>query len=85
MAHSRQDSDKDEITEANDTADAATFVCASICVTRQFTPPSMSADLLAALALPTTFSTTLFEITPLLAVATTCKVNVKDDCYLLPS
>ena len=43
----------------------------------------MSADLCAALAMPTTFGTKLFEITALLAVAASCKVNVKDTGDLL--
>jgi len=43
----------------------------------------MSADLHSALAMPTTFGTKLFEITALLAVATACKVNVKDNGDLL--
>ena len=78
MARRRQDADEDEITEADDTAVAATFSGASIRGTRQVTPPSMSAELHVALALPTTFGTKLFEITSLLTVASACKVNVKD-------
>jgi hypothetical protein len=78
MARRRQDADEDEITEADDIAVAATFSGASIRGTRQVTPPSMSADLHVALALPTTFGTKLFEITSLLAVQADCKVNVKD-------
>jgi hypothetical protein len=84
MTCCRQDADEDEITEADVTAGSATFCGASIRGTRQVTPPSMSADLLhAALALPITFGTNLFEITVLLAVATVCKVNVKDTGDLL--
>jgi hypothetical protein len=43
----------------------------------------MSADFSAALAMPPTFGTKLFEITVLLAVAAACKVNVKDAGDLL--
>ena len=69
MARRHQDTE-DEITEADNTAGDATFGGA-------VTPPSMSADLRTALAMPTTFSTALvmpttlgpklFEITPLLS------------------
>jgi hypothetical protein len=62
-----------EITEADDTAGAATFFGDSIRGTRQVTPPSMPADLREALAMPTIFGTKLFEITALLAVAAVCK------------
>jgi hypothetical protein len=41
MAHSRQETD-DEITEADDTACAATFDCSPTRGPRQVTPPSMS-------------------------------------------
>ena len=51
MAHSRQDTDKDEITESDDTADVATFGCSSLRGTRQVTPPSMPADFRTALAM----------------------------------
>jgi hypothetical protein len=68
MARRRQDDD-DKITEADYTADVATFGCSSLCGTRQVTPPSMPADLCTALAMPTTFGTKLFEITALLTVA----------------
>jgi hypothetical protein len=63
---------------AFDTAGAATFGGASLRGTRQVTPPSMPADLLTALAMPTTFGPKLFEITVLHAVSDTCKVKVKD-------
>jgi hypothetical protein len=64
MARRRQD-DADEITEADDTAGAATFGGSSLRGTRQVTPPSMPADLRSALAMPTTFGPKLFEITAL--------------------
>ena len=64
MARRRQDTE-DEITEADDTAGAATFGGVSFRGTRQVTPPSMPADLLTALAMPTTFGPKLFEITAL--------------------
>jgi hypothetical protein len=83
MARHRQDTDEDEITEADDTAGAATFGGASLRGTRQVTPPSMSSDLLTALAMPTTFGPKLFEITILLAVSAACKVKVKDTGDLL--
>jgi hypothetical protein len=83
MAGRRQDADEDEITETDYTALSATFGGASIRAPWQVTPPSMSDDFQAALAMPTTFSPKLFEITTLLAVAVTCKVNVKDDGDLL--
>jgi hypothetical protein len=78
MARRRQDADEDEITEADDTVGAATLGGDSIRGPRQVTLPSMSSDLLAALAMPTTFGPKLFEITSLLTVASACKVNVKD-------
>jgi hypothetical protein len=83
MARRRQGTDEDEITEADDTAGAATFGGGSIRDTGHVTQPSMPADLLEALAMPTTFGTKLFELTSLLAVATDCKVNVKDAVDLL--
>jgi hypothetical protein len=51
---------------------------ASICGTLQVNPPPVPDDLRTALAPPTTFGTKLFEVTALLAVATACKLNVKD-------
>jgi hypothetical protein len=81
MARRRQDTD-DELTEANDTAGATTFGGASIRGPRQVTRPSMSADLRAALAMPTTFGTKLYEITTLLAIVASCK-HVKDAGDLL--
>jgi hypothetical protein len=83
MARRRQDATKDEITEADDTAGAATFGGATTRGPRQVTPPSMSADLRAALAMPTTFGPKLFEITALIAVAAAGKVKVKDAGDLL--
>jgi hypothetical protein len=83
MARRRQATDEDKITEADDTAGAATFGGASILGTSQVTPPSMSDDLRTSLTPPTTFGTKLFEITALLAVATACKVNVEDPGDLL--
>ena len=83
MAHSHQDTD-DEITESDNTADTATFSGGLPTRSpRQVTPPSMSADLSTALAMPTTFCPKLFEITVLLAVSAVCKVKVKDDGDLL--
>jgi len=52
MARRRQDTDEDEITESDDTADAATFGGSSLRGTRQVTPPSMPADLHTVLAMP---------------------------------
>ena len=83
MAHSQQDTDEDEITEADDTAGAATFGGSSLRGTRQVTMPSMSADLRTVLAMPTTFGPTLFEIISLHAVSTACKVKVNDAGDLL--
>jgi len=77
MACRHQDDD-DEITETDYTADTATFVGSSLRGTRQVTPTSMPADLLTALAMPTTFGPKLFEITALHAVSAVCKVKVKD-------
>jgi hypothetical protein len=82
MARRRQDTE-DEITDADDTAGAATFGGASLRGTRQVTPPSMPADLRTTLAMPTTFGPKLFEITALHAVSTACKVKVKDAGDLL--
>jgi hypothetical protein len=65
MARRRQDADEDTIMESDDTAGAPTFGGDSIRGTRKVTPPSMPADLLAALAMSTTFDTRLFEITAL--------------------
>jgi hypothetical protein len=73
------DADEDDITEAG----ASTFGGASIRGTRQVTPPPLPADLRTALASPTTFGARLFEVTALLAVATACKLNVKDAGDLL--
>jgi hypothetical protein len=64
MARHRQDIE-DEITEADDTAGAATFGGASLRGTRQVTPPSMPVDLRTTLSMPTTFGPNLFEITSL--------------------
>jgi hypothetical protein len=83
MARCRQDADEDETTEADDTAGAATFDGASIRGPRQVTPPSISDDLRAALAMPTTFGPKLFEIKTVLAVAAACNVNAKDSGDLL--
>jgi hypothetical protein len=83
MARRRQDTDEDEITEADNTVGDATFGCSSLRGTRQVTPPSMPADLITALAMPTTFGPKLFEITALHAVSAACKVKVKDDGDLL--
>ena len=85
MASRRQDTE-DEITEADNTAGAATFGGAPTRGTRgprQVTPPSMPADLRTALAMPTTFGPKLFEITALHAVSAACKVKVKDAGDLL--
>jgi hypothetical protein len=82
MARHRLDTEV-EITEADDTVDAATFGGASLCGTRQVTPPSMPADLRTTLAMPTTFGPKLFEITALHTVARACKVKVKDTRDLL--
>jgi hypothetical protein len=81
MTRRRQD-DADEITEADDTAGAATFGGSSLRGTRQVTPQSMP-DLRSALAMPTTFGPKLFEITGLHAVSAACKVKVKDAGDLL--
>jgi len=83
MACSHQDTDEDEITEADDTAGDATFSGSSLCGTRQVTLPSMPADLRTDLAMPTTFGPKLFEITVLHAVSAACKVKVKDTGDLL--
>ena len=83
MACHSQDAHEDEITESEDIAGDITFGGASLRGTMQVTPQSMSDDLHAALAMPTTFGSKLFEINMLLAVATTCKVNVKDTGDLL--
>jgi hypothetical protein len=77
MARRHQDTD-DEITEADNTAGAATFGGAPTRGPRQFTPLSMPADLRTSLAMPTTFGPKLFEITALHAVSVACKVKVKD-------
>jgi hypothetical protein len=82
MARRRQDTE-DEITEAADTACAATFGGSSLRGTRQVTPPSMPDDLRTALAMPTTFGPKLFEISTLHAVSAACKVKVKDAGDLL--
>jgi hypothetical protein len=82
MARCRQETD-DEITEAEDTADAATFCGSSLRGTRQVTQPSMPDDLHTALAMPTTFGPKLFEISTLHAVFAACKVKVKDTGDLL--
>jgi hypothetical protein len=83
MVRSLQDADEEAITEADNTADAATFSCDSIRGTRQVTHPSMPVYLVTSLDLPTTFCTKLFEITVLLTVAATCKINVNDTGDLL--
>ena len=75
MASRRQDTE-DEITEADDIADAATFGDAPTRGPRQVSPPYVPADLRTALAMPTTFGPKLFEITAFLAVSTACKVKV---------
>jgi hypothetical protein len=79
MAHCHQD-DEDEITQADDTADAATFGGSSTRGPRQVTPPD---DLRSALAMPTTFGPSLFEISTLHAVSAACLVKVKDAGDLL--
>jgi hypothetical protein len=83
MDRRRQDTDEDEITEADDTAGTATFGGASLRGTRQVTPPSMPADLHTVLAMPTTFGPKLFAITVLHAVSAACKVQVKNAGDLL--
>jgi hypothetical protein len=83
MDRHSQDTDEDEITEADDTAGAATFGGASLRGTRQVTPPSMNTDLRTGLAMPTTFGPKLFENTALIAVSAVCKVKVKDTWDLL--
>jgi hypothetical protein len=82
MARSRQETD-DEITEADDTAGAATFGGAPTRGTWQVTLSSVPDDLRTALALPTTFGPKLFEISTLHAVSAACKVKVKDAGDLL--
>jgi hypothetical protein len=82
MARRRQETD-DEITEADDTAGAATFGGARTRGTRQVTQPSVPDNLRTALAMPTTFGPKLFEISTLHAVSAACKVKVKDDGDLL--
>ena len=79
MARRRQGTDEDEITEADDTAGAATFGGGSIRDTGHVTQPSMPADLRTVLAMPTTFVPTLFEIISLHAVSTACKVKDTGD------
>jgi len=68
MASSRQDDD-DEITQEDDTSDAATFSGSSLLGTRQVTQPSVPDDLQTALAMPTTFGPNLFEISTLHSVS----------------
>ena len=82
MARRRQETD-DEITEADDTAGAATFGGAPTRGTRQVTPPSVTDDLRTALVMPTTFGPKLFEISTLHAVSAECTVKVKDAGDLL--
>jgi hypothetical protein len=76
MARRRQETDND-LTEADDTADAATFGGAPTRGTRQVTLPSVPDDLRTALAMPTTFGPKLFEISTLHAVSAACNVKVK--------
>jgi hypothetical protein len=78
MARRRQDTE-DEITEADDTDDAATLGNAPTRGPGQATPPSVPADLRTVIAMPTTFGPKLFEITVLLAVSTACKVKDTGD------
>ena len=85
MARRRQDADEDTIMESDDTAGAPTFGGDSIRGTRKVTPPSMPADLLAALAMSTTFGPKLFQISTLHAVSSACKVKVKDNALCMPS
>jgi hypothetical protein len=74
----------DEITEADNTAGAATFGGAPTRGPRQVTlPVSMPADLPTALDMPTTYGPKLFEITALHAVSAAYKVKVKDTGDLL--
>ena len=61
MARSSQDDD-DEITQADDTAGAATIGDSFLSGTRQVTSTSMPDDLRTALAMPTTFGPKLFKI-----------------------
>jgi hypothetical protein len=82
MARRRQETDY-EITEADDTAGAATFGGAPTRGTRQVTPPSVPDDLRTSLAMPTTFGPKLFEISTLHAVSAACKAKVKDAGDLL--
>jgi hypothetical protein len=82
MASRRQDT-ADEITEADDTAGAATFGGSSLRGTRQVTTSSMPTDLRTSLAMPTTFGPKLFAISSLHAVSAACKVKVKDAGDLL--
>ena len=82
MARRRQDTE-DEITEADDTAGAATFGRAPTRGTRQVTPSSVPDDLRTALVMPTTFGPKLFEISTLHTVSAACKVKVKDAGDLL--
>jgi hypothetical protein len=83
MARRRQDANDDEITEADDTAVAATFGCPPTRGPRQVTQTSMPDDLRTALAMPTTFGPKLFEISTLHAVSAAYKVKVKDTGDLL--
>ena len=76
MARRRQDS-PDETTEADDTAVAAARG------PRQVTPPSVPADLRAALAMPDSFGTKLFESHNLQTTAAACPVTVNDAGDLL--
>jgi hypothetical protein len=82
MARSRQET-KDDITEADDTADAATFGGSPTRGPRQVTSPSVPDDLLTSLAMPTTFGPRLFEISTLHDVSAACPVKVKDAGDLL--
>jgi hypothetical protein len=82
MARRRQETD-DDVTEADDTAGAATSGGASTRGTRQVTPLSVPDDLRTALVMPTTFGPKLFEISQLHAVSAACKVKVKDPGDLL--
>ena len=79
----RRQDNQDEITEADDTAGAATFRRAPTRGPRQVTPPSVPDDLQTALAMPTTFGPKLFEPSTLHAVAAACPVKVKDAGDLL--
>ena len=74
--------DLDDLAEAEVTAGAA-FDRAPARGPRQVTPPSVPADLQAALAMPDQFGTKFFETAALQALAAACPVKVKDAGHLL--